>query len=105
MSVTTKNPICKQSLKLLGDYWTMLIIDKLSDGPLRFRDLELLVDGVNTATLSTRLKNMLAARLIERHEQSRADVTYSLSELGRQAVPVLKAINDYSEYTKKLDRL
>lgn len=102
MSITTKNPVCKQSLKLLGDYWTMMIIDKLSDGPLRFRDLELLVEGVNTATLTTRLKNMQAAHLIERVEQSRADVTYSLTDLGKHAVPVLTAINDYSNYTKKI---
>ncbi len=82
----------------------MMIIDKLSDGPLRFRDLELLVDGVNTATLSTRLKNMQAAGLISRNEQSRADVSYSLSELGKHAVPVLHAVNEYSNYVNKIPR-
>ncbi len=102
MSVTSQNPVCKQSLKLLGDYWTMMIIDKLSDGPRRFRDLELLVEGVNTATLSTRLKNMQAAELISRDEQSRADVTYSLTDLGVRAIPVLQAINTYSEQVKLL---
>ncbi|MEO5690600.1 MAG: helix-turn-helix domain-containing protein [Candidatus Saccharimonadales bacterium] len=102
MSVTTQNPVCKQSLKLLGDYWTMMIIDKLTDGPRRFRDLELLVEGVNTATLSTRLKNMQATGLISRNEQSRADVTYSLTDQGIQAIPVLQAVNTYSEHVKLL---
>jgi DNA-binding HxlR family transcriptional regulator len=101
MSVTSRNPVCVDSLKLLGDFWTMMIIDKLSDGPLRFRDLENQVNGVNTATLSSRLKLMQSVSLITRNEQSRADVTYQLTELGEKAVPVLNAINDFSAYAKK----
>lgn len=102
MSVTPKNPICKTSLKILGDYWTMLIIDMLSDGPCRFRDLEQKIDDVNTATLSTRLKAMHEAGLISRTEQSRADVTYALTELGKHAIPILSAVNDYSKFAKAL---
>ncbi|MDB5183858.1 MAG: cinnamoyl ester hydrolase [Candidatus Saccharibacteria bacterium] len=101
MSVTTKNPVCQQSLKLLSDYWTMLIIDKLSDRPMRFRDLEQQIEDVNTATLTTRLKNMTAVGLVVRIEQSRADVTYELTELGKQAVPILNAVNNFSDYTEK----
>jgi DNA-binding HxlR family transcriptional regulator len=100
MSITTKDPVCAESVKLLGDYWTMMIIDVLSDGPLRFHDLEQRI-GVNTATLTTRLKHMQAAMLITRTEQSRADVTYQLTELGQRAVPVLNAINDFSDYATK----
>ena len=102
MSVTTKNPVCVDSLKLLGDFWTMMIVDKLSDGPLRFRDLEQKVDGVNTATLATRLKSMAAMGLIERSEQSRADVTYRLTPLGEKALPVLDAVNQFSSAAKKI---
>ncbi len=101
MSVTNKNPACAQSLKLLGDYWVMLIIDNLSDGPLRFRDLEQRIEGVNTATLTARLKNMQTSNLIERKEHSRADVAYELTELGQRAVPVLRAISNFSKYAEK----
>ena len=101
MSITTKNPVCIESLKLLGDYWTMMIIDMLSDGPLRFRDLEQQIKGVNTATLSTRLKHMHAAKLIDRKEQSRADVTYELTKIGKKAIPVLNAVNNFSDFAKK----
>lgn len=102
MSVTTKNPVCQQSLKLLSDYWTMLVIDKLTDGPLRFRDLEQRIEGVNTATLSTRLKNMTTVGLVNRTENSRADVIYELTEFGKQAIPILSAVNDFSDYTKRV---
>lgn len=98
MSITKSNPICSESLKLLGDFWTMMIIDKLSDGPLRFRDLESRLDKVNTATLSNRLKSMTNVGLIVRKEASRADVTYELSDTGERALPVLDAINNFSDY-------
>ena len=100
MSITAKNPICKVSLKLLGDYWTMLIVDMLSDGPSRFRSLEQNIEDINTATLTTRLKSMVAAGLIQRSEQSRADVSYELTDLGKQAIPVLNAVNKFSDYAE-----
>ena len=105
MSVTTQNSVCKHSLKILGDFWTMMIIDMLSDGPLRFRDLEKKVEDVNTATLSTRLKQMQASGLVSRTEVSRADVTYELTELGKQALPILNAVNEFSEFAKQTAQL
>lgn len=104
MSITTKNPVCKDAIKVLGDYWTMMIIDMLSDSPLRFHDLERRIEGVNTATLSTRLRNMQSSKLIKRTELSRSDVTYELTELGKQAVPVLTVIGDFSAYVEKNHR-
>ncbi len=100
MSVIPKNPVCRDSLKILGDFWTMMIIDILSDGPLRFRDLENRIQDVNTATLTNRLKSMTLAGLIVRNEQSRADVTYTLTQLGEQAIPILSAVNNFSDYSK-----
>lgn len=78
-----------------------MIIDILSDGPSRFRDLETRIEGVNTATLSNRLKAMQASGLISRTENSRADVTYALTDLGQQAIPILNAVNNFSDYAKQ----
>ena len=100
MSIILKNPVCRDSLKILGDFWTMMIIDILSDGPLRFRDLENRIQDVNSATLTNRLKSMTSAGLIVRNEQSRADVTYTLTTLGEQAIPILNAVNNFSDYSK-----
>ncbi len=102
MSITEKNPLCKDSLKLLGDFWTMMIIDVLADGPLRFRDLEQQIDGVNSATLTNRLKNLQSVGLLVRKENSRADVAYELTDLGKHALPILDAINNFSEYGRQL---
>jgi len=100
----TKQPVCLPSLKILSDYWTLRIIDELSGGnTLRFNEIERHLEGVNTATLSKRLKDMQASGLVTRTESSRADVTYKLTELGDAAIPILKAVNSFSEAKQRLN--
>lgn len=102
-TLNTKQPICLSSLKILSDYWTLRVIDELSDGStLRFNELERRLEGVNTATLSKRLKDMQDGNLVHRVERSRADVTYSLTDLGNQAIPLLKAVNNFSNAKQQL---
>lgn len=102
-TLNTKQPICLSSLKILSDYWTLRLIDELSDGnSLRFNELERRLEGVNTATLSKRLKDMQDSNLINRLEKSRADVTYSLTELGNEAIPLLNAVNHFSTAKQRL---
>jgi DNA-binding HxlR family transcriptional regulator len=103
-TLDTKQPICLPSLKILSDYWTLRIIDELSDGStLRFNELERRLDTTNTATLSKRLKDMQDSSLIHRVEKSRADVEYSLTELGNEAIPILRAVNHFSDAKQRLN--
>ena len=102
-TLNTKQPICLPSLKILSDYWTLRVIDELSGGgSLRFNELERRLDGVNTATLAKRLKDMHDSELITRTEKSRADVMYCLTELGNEAIPLLKAVNHFSAAKQRL---
>lgn len=100
---TTLQPVCLPSLKILSDYWTLRIIDELSSGdPLRFNEIERRLETTNTATLSKRLKDMQDADLITRVEKSRADVTYTLTPLGYEAIPILNAVNHFSAAKQRL---
>lgn len=102
-TLNTKQPICLPSLRILSDYWTLRVIDELSSGDsLRFNELERRLEGVNTATLSKRLRDMQEDSLLTRTENSRADVAYKLTELGQEAVPLLKAVNQFSAAKEKL---
>ncbi len=102
-TLNTKQPICLPSLKILSDYWTLRVIDELSDGSvLRFSEIERRLEGVNTATLSKRLKDMQESDLITRTEASRSDVAYSITELGNEAIPLLNAVNHFSAAKQKL---
>lgn len=102
-TLSTKQPICLLSLKILSDYWTLRIIDELSDGiALRFNELERRLEGVSPATLTKKLKDMQDGNLIFRVEKSRADVTYGLTELGREAIPLLTAVNHFADAKQRL---
>lgn len=99
-----KNKICAASLKLLADYWTLRIIDALEPGPLRFCELQRALDNLNPATLSGRLKKLEQANLISRHDEASdgCTVAYYLSPLGRESLPVLEALNDFSTKAKRV---
>lgn len=96
-TLDTSNTICIPSLKILGDYWTLRIVDVLSGGELRYAEIKRQIDDMNPVTLSNRLKKMEANGLLVRTESSRADVSYALTSLGRKAIPVLEAVNAYSQ--------
>lgn len=92
-------PLHTDSLKLLADYWTLRIVDALKGGELRYCQLQRAVGNVNPVTLSNRLKKLEDAQLIIRAEESlnKLSVVYSLSQLGREAVPVINSINRFSQ--------
>jgi DNA-binding HxlR family transcriptional regulator len=100
----TDRPICLPSLKILSDYWTLRIIDELSGGKtLRFCELERRLEVINTVTLTKRLRQMTNNGLVERTEKTRADVAYNLTDLGYEAIPLLRAINNFSAAKQKSD--
>ncbi|MDQ5931964.1 MAG: helix-turn-helix domain-containing protein [Candidatus Saccharimonadales bacterium] len=102
MNSSSKEPICLPSLKILGDYWKLRIIDVLSENEgLRFNEIARQIEGINTATLTKRLKDMCSDNIINRTEHSRADVLYELTDLGKEALPLLHAVNHFSDAMSK----
>ena len=91
---------CIPSLKLLGDFWTLRIVDALSDGELRYCELQRSAGDVNPVTLTTKLKKLEQANLVRRTQKSNIGVSYQLTELGRKMLPVLDAVNRFSEAAK-----
>jgi len=100
----TTNKTCINSLKLLGDFWSLRIIDALSDGEMHFCALQRAAGNVNPVTLTTKLKRLEESHIIERDEESRTDVTYRLSKLGLEILPVLNAINSFALKAQKLGK-
>lgn len=97
--ITTTNiqQICTRSLKLLGDYWTLAIINSLRSGELRYCDLQRAATGVNPVTLGNRLRRLQNAGLVARHaSQDDISVSYCLTSLGEEAIPVLEAVDAFS---------
>ena len=104
MTRAAQNRTCSvTALKLLGDYWALRIIDVLRHDELRFRELERSLGDINTVTLTSRLKTLCQASLIVRSEETidRQSVTYRLSPMGLDLLPVLGEIQRFS--SKYLD--
>jgi DNA-binding HxlR family transcriptional regulator len=95
----TTDMTCISSLKLLGDYHILRIIDALETGPMRFCTVQRTVDNLNPATLTDRLKKLEQAGIIERSERPRNEKVstyYSLTAAGQRAIPVLSAIHKFA---------
>src|SRR5437870_7464721 len=91
------DPHCKafqNAIDLLARPWTGLILSLLQNGPLRFSELEESSHGVGAKTLSARLKELEARRLVARHVQGGPPVRvqYSLTSKGRAFEQVAAAI-------------
>jgi DNA-binding HxlR family transcriptional regulator len=95
---------CTATMKLLGDYWTLRIIDALRDSEVRFCELQRILDNVNPVTLTTKLKRLEEAGLVARTEETldKISVAYSLTELGKDVLPVIKALDTFSRKVKTI---
>ena len=90
--------LCVPSIKLLGDYWSLRIIDELSRGEQRFCSLQRVLDNINPVTLTSRLKKLEKAKIIKRNVGTldKLSVTYDLTDLGLNVLPVINAVNEFS---------
>lgn len=84
--------------QILGDKWSLLILRNLIlDGPHRFQDFVNAMPGLSPTTLSNRLKtlqdNGLIARVVVEGYPPRTK--YELTELGRHAQPMMRAIREF----------
>ena len=93
--------------KVLTGKWSMYIMYLLSDGPVRFNELQRrMPEEMTHTTLSRQLKALEVEGLIVRteYQQIPPRVEYSLSEIGQKFKSVLFALeawgNEYIQYMK-----
>ena len=83
-----------QSLDVIGERWTLLIVRELLLGPRRFKDLLGHLPGIGTNLLSNRLKQLEAEGLLEKTRlpaPASADA-YRLTHAGRALEPIVLAV-------------
>ena len=83
-----------RALDVVGDRWALLVVRELLLGPRRYTDLLEGLPGVGTNVLSTRLRELEEAGIIERHRlRAPTPVTvYDLTDDGRDLRPVVDAL-------------
>jgi DNA-binding HxlR family transcriptional regulator len=86
------------ALALVGDRWSLLIVDALIDGPRRFAELEASLPGIATNVLTQRLRQLEADQLLMAVPYSRRPLryAYSLTEAGRDLVGAVRLLAQWS---------
>ena len=86
-----------QTLDLLGDRWTLLLVRDLLKGKTKFKDFAESLDGIPLNLLAERLKLLEANGIVLRTfycaHPPRAE--YNLTEKGRALAPVIRSISGW----------
>lgn len=88
-------PIAKAS-ELLGDRWTFLIMRELLSGGCRFNELQKGLGNISPSLLTTRLRSLEEAQIIERKKiKSQQGFEYFLTNAGKDALPIIQALGKW----------
>lgn len=95
------NPVCRTISTLLsriGDKWTVLVVQTLSEGPRRFNELRREIPSVSQRMLTLTLRNLerdgLVSRTVTPSIPPRVD--YELTELGHALQKPISALAQWA---------
>jgi DNA-binding HxlR family transcriptional regulator len=85
------------ALDRVGDRWSLLVVESLLDGPLRFNDLQSALPAIAPNILSSRLKRLERERVLMARPYSERPVRlrYELTAEGRELAGVLRLLADW----------
>lgn len=92
--------------KIVHGKWSMVLIYFLSEETLRFGELKRKVPYITEANLTKELRMLEQYGLVHRevYREVPPKVEYSLTEIGQEFLPVIKALSDwatmYREYMR-----
>jgi DNA-binding HxlR family transcriptional regulator len=82
-----------RATEILGDRWTLLIVREMILGSHRFNEIERGLPGISRSLLSSRLRSLTDAGIVERLPGARSHLAeYYLSEAGRDLKKVIEAL-------------
>ncbi|KQS56483.1 hypothetical protein ASG17_10885 [Brevundimonas sp. Leaf363] len=89
----------RQMLDRIGDKWTVLVVQTLDGGPVRFSALKRRIDGISQKMLAQTLRLLERDGLVARRVAPTTPVTvdYALTPLGRTLVGALTPLITWSE--------
>ena len=87
----------EHALSVIGDRWTLLIVDTLLSGRLRFGELTERLDGIAPNVLTKRLRQLEADGLVRSSPYSERPLrlTYDLTATGRDLAGALTLISTW----------
>lgn len=82
------------ALEIVGARWSLLIVERLLEGPQRYGDLHRDL-GVPTNILATRLRELEAAGVLSRLPLRHNTRAYALTERGLALHDAIRALGDW----------
>jgi DNA-binding HxlR family transcriptional regulator len=94
-----QNCAARQTLDLIADKWTVLLIYALAEGTKRYNELSKMIEGVTPKMLTQTLRRMETSGIVYRtvHPVSPPKVEYSLTPLGETLIVPLTALCRWAE--------
>lgn len=85
------------TLDLLGDRWTLLVVRDLHLGKSTFKELLESPEGIATNILTSRLKRLVEAGLVDKHPvpEHAGRYTYALTRKGKSLLPLLRKVREW----------
>ncbi|BCH23763.1 HxlR family transcriptional regulator [Mesorhizobium sp. L-8-10] len=85
-------------LQRVGDKWTVLVVGKLGDGPMRFNELRQAVGGISQKMLTTTLRGLERDGFVTRtvFPTIPPRVDYELTDLGRELLVPVNALGEWA---------
>ena len=85
-------------LARIGDKWSVLVVNLLGNGPLRFSALRRMIDGISQKMLTTTLRSLERDGFVIRtvFPTTPPSVSYELTELGRDLLVPVVALADWA---------
>ncbi|WP_216918071.1 winged helix-turn-helix transcriptional regulator [Nocardia noduli] len=89
----------RQVLDHIAGKWTILVIDALLEGTMRYTELSRRIEGVSQKMLTQTLRSLEADGFITRtlHPTIPPRVDYSLTDLGRSLAEPITALRRWTE--------
>lgn len=81
----------------IGDRWTLLLIDALRAGPLRYGQLETALTGIAPTVLARRLRDLESDGLLvaSPYQERPVRMSYELTEAGRELAGALDLLRQW----------
>jgi len=85
-------------LQRIADKWSILVVGRLGNGPMRFNELRYVVGGISQKMLTTTLRNLERDGFVTRTQYATIPprVDYELTELGRELLVPVNALGDWA---------
>jgi DNA-binding HxlR family transcriptional regulator len=85
-------------LQRIGDKWSLLVVRRLGDGPMRFNELRAAIGGISQKMLTTTLRTLERDGFLTRtvYPTIPPRVDYELTQLGRELEIPVKGLAEWA---------